>query len=217
MKRIETRRDFLFKLSAVTLAMPLLDGCTTAQKAQVSELDLIKKNANKSNCNWCGAIDAPRDLGWRANFASRSEKGEPLVVSGTVYLSDGKTPAPNVLIYAYHTDTEGLYGRNGEPRHGRFRGWMLTDAKGRYEITTIKPAPYPNGGAPAHIHYTITGKTFKEDWIDDVWFDGDKYINDENLKRLKGKGGFNSILQLKKNAAGVLHGIRDIRLEKSWV
>lgn len=218
MEHKENRRDFLKKVSVIALATPFLSNCAEAQqKESLSDLELIKKTANFSNCNWCGAKDAPANTSWNSTFAQKGEKGEPLIVSGTVYMPDGKTPAPNILIYAYHTDTKGIYGRGNEPTHGRFRGWMLTDKKGRYEMRTIKPAPYPNGRAPAHIHYTLTGKTFKEDWIDTVWFEGDRLITDETKKELRGKGGFNPIIKLEKKADGILYGIRDIKLEKSWV
>ncbi len=217
MNREENRRDFLKRVSYFALAIPFFSNCATAQTRQVSDLDLIKKNAMQGDCNWCGAKEVPQNVTSRSIFAKEGEKGESLIISGTVYLPDGKTPVPNILIYAYHTDTGGIYGKDGEPQHGRFRGWMLTDAKGRYEIKTIKPAPYPNGKAPAHIHYTLTGKTFKEDWIDTVWFEGDKYITDETRKELKGKGGFNPIVKLEKKANGISYGVRDIRLEKNWV
>ncbi len=218
MKHKENRRDFLKKISTAAFAFPFLANCTSAQeKANLSDIELIKKNAKQENCNWCGAKDAPENVSWRANFAKQNEEGEPLIVSGTVYMPDGKTPVPNILIYAYHTDIKGIYGRNGEPLHGRFRGWMLTDKKGRYEIRTIKPAPYPNGQAPAHIHYTLTGKTFKEDWIDMVMFEGDRLITDGIRSGLKGKGGFQPIIKLKNKSDGFLHGVRDIQLERNWV
>ena len=62
-----------------------------------------------------------------------------MIISGTVFQTDGKTPAPNTLIYLYHTDMYGIYGRGSEHKHGRFRGWMLTDAKGKYEFRSIRP------------------------------------------------------------------------------
>src|SRR5688572_27130373 len=38
-----------------------------------------------------------------------SEQGPKLAVSGTVYKSDGKTPAPGVVLYVYQTDQTGRY------------------------------------------------------------------------------------------------------------
>ena len=218
MTREENRRDFLFRLSGVAIAAPLLANCASAQKTvEASDLELIKKNAMQGDCNWCGAKDAPENVGWRSVFTKQGEKGEPIVVSGTVYMPDGKTPAPNILIYAYHTDTEGIYGRDGEPQHGRFRGWMLTDERGRYEIQSIKPASYPNSTIAAHIHMTLTGASFKEDWIDSVLFEGDKFISTRERNKAGKKGGFNPILTFEKKSDGTLYGVRDIQLSKDWV
>ena len=93
----------------------------------------------------------------------------------------------------------------------------MTDSKGRYEIDTIKPGPYPTGGTPAHIHYTLTGISFKEDWVDSVLFKGDEKITEGIVRDLSGKGGYNPVIALTKNANGTLRGVRDIKLEKAWV
>lgn len=214
----QSRREFLRRAAAAGLAAPffLNGGCAAAQEKRGGKLELIKKNAMTGDCNWCGAREVPADVSWRSVFAGPDEKGEPLIISGTVYLPDGRTPAPDVLIYAYHTDTEGIYGRPGEPQHGRFRGWMLTDRRGRYEIRSIHPAPYPTGRTPAHIHYTLTGRTFREDWIDTVFFEGDRLLTERIRRGMSGKGGFNPIVRLEKKPDGVLYGVRDIRLEKGW-
>lgn len=215
-EQTENRRSFLKRASLAAVAFPLLINCksdTLAQKA-VSDLSLIKKNANISPAvNWCGAIDAPDGVSWKSVLSKKSEKDEPMIISGTIYQADGKTPAPNVLVYFYHTDAEGYYGRGGgEARHGHFRGWMLTDARGKYEFSSIKPAAYPNRTFAAHVHMTITTGKLKEDSIDSILFEGDKFITSEERNTVGKKGGFNPILKLEKSAEGVLRGARDIRL-----
>lgn len=215
----ENRREFLKRASIVALAIPLFLNCkdsTLAQKKAADELSLIKKNANTSpEVNWCGAIDAPDTISWKTALSKKSDRDEAMIISGTVFQPDGAGIASNVLIYFYHTDSDGFYGRgNGEVRHGYFRGWMLTDAKGRYEFSSIKPAPYPNRRQSAHIHMTLTGKDFKEDWIDSILFEGDRFITTDERNAAGKKGGFNPILKLEKTADGILRGVRDIRLEK---
>ena len=37
------------------------------------------------------------------------EKGQRLLLTGTVFEPGGKTPAPNIIIYYWHTDTDGYY------------------------------------------------------------------------------------------------------------
>ena len=217
-QQTENRRGFLKRASIAAIAFPVLISCKTDTLAQKTgnELSLIKKNANTSpEVNWCGAIDAPDDVSWKTALSKKSDKDEPMIISGMVFQTDGKTPAPNVLIYFYHTDSEGYYGRgNGEIRHGHFRGWLLTGANGKYEFSTIKPAPYPNRTEAAHIHMTLTGKNFKEDLIDTILFEGDKFITTQERNSAGRKGGFNPILKLEKGADGVLRGVRDIQLWK---
>jgi protocatechuate 3,4-dioxygenase beta subunit len=45
-----------------------------------------------------GAVDAPANVSWKTILSTDSDKGEKMLVSGTVFQPDGKTPAPNVLI-----------------------------------------------------------------------------------------------------------------------
>ena len=46
-------------------------------------------------------------------IAGKNEPGEKLIISGTIYKADGKSPYPNITIYAYHTDSKGYYSKNG--------------------------------------------------------------------------------------------------------
>ena len=212
----ENRRDFLKRASIAAVAFPFLIGCKTdtlAQKAG-NELSLIKKNALPVGAEGMGAIDAPDNVSWKTALAKATDEGEPMIVSGTVFAADGKTPVPNVLIYLYHTDIYGIYGKRGEHKHGKFRSWMLTDANGKYEFRSIKPASYPNTTFAAHVHMTLTGKNFKEDWIDSILFEGDKFITAQERNQAGKKGGFNPILELEKGADGILRGVRDIQLMK---
>lgn len=213
---IENRREFLKRASVAAIAFPFLINCksdTLAQKSS-SELSLIKKNALPVGAEGMGAIDAPDNVSWKTVLAKESDEGEPMIISGTVFLPDGKRSAPNVLIYLYHTDMYGIYGKRGEPKHGKFRGWMLTDANGKYEFRSIRPASYPNTTFAAHVHMTLTGKNLREDWIDSILFEGDKFITSQERNMAGKKGGFNPILKLEKGADGILRGVRDIQLLK---
>jgi len=216
----ENRREFLRRAGLAAVTIPFLINCksdTLAQKSEADVLSLIKKNANTSpSVNWCGAIDAPADVSWKSVLSKKSDRDEPMVISGTVYNPDGKTPAPNVLIYFYHTDSEGYYNRkrDGEPLHGHFRGWMLTDAKGRYEFSSIRPAAYPERKFAAHVHMTLTGKNFREESIDSILFEGDPLISREERQTAGRKGGFNPIVKLEKGASGIWQATRDIQLWK---
>lgn len=212
----KSRRAFLRRASLAALAFPFLINCSQsdalAQKSDGDILSLIKKNARPAGAEAMGAIDAPTNVSWKTILSSNNDDGEPMLISGTVFQADGKTPAPDVLIYLYHTDKYGIYGRGGEHKHGRFRGWLLTDRQGRYEFRSIRPSSYPNSTISAHVHMTVTGKNFREDWIDSILFEGDRFITARERSEAGKRGGFNPILSMQKGADGIWRGRRDIQL-----
>ena len=128
---------------------------------------------------------------------------------GTVFGHDGE-PRKGVTVYAYHTDASGLYRRKpwGRPR---LRGWVRTDAEGRYELHTIKPGPYPMRRNPAHIHMTIAIPEKVEWWIPELRFADDAFLSALEVKREAPKGTFASIRPLERQADGSLRCMRDIR------
>lgn len=127
--------------------------------------------------------------------AGWNEVGQKLLVKGTVFKLDGKMPAPDVVIYYWQTDDKGYYSpKDGMDeqaiRHGHIRGWVKTDANGKYAIYTIKPAPYPNEDMPAHIHISIKEPNLaNEYYIDEFVFDDDKLLTPEKRKILENRGG----------------------------
>jgi protocatechuate 3,4-dioxygenase beta subunit len=214
----ETRRDFLRNTLITAASLPLLASCSSemlAVEAKPDIVELIKKNAQPRGAEGMGAIDAPAKVVWTTTLSNETDKGEPMEISGIVYQTDGRTPAPNTLVYLYHTDFEGYYGRNGEHKHGRYRSWMLTNKDGRYAFRTIKPAPYPEMKWAAHIHMTVTGLKQKEDWIDSILFEGDRLISQQERESAGRKGGFDPIVRLKKGVDGIFRATRDIQLMNS--
>ncbi|RDC55250.1 intradiol ring-cleavage dioxygenase [Pedobacter chinensis] len=111
-----------------------------------------------------------------------NEKGQKLIITGTVFQIDGKTPAPDVIIYYWQTDHNGYYSPKPDmderaKRHGHIRGWVKTDNKGKYTIKTIRPAPYPNDNIPAHVHLSIKEPDMaNEYYTDEINFDDDKLL-----------------------------------------
>lgn len=162
-----------------------------------------------------GSSASPDATGWRARLTSDAEAGEALVVSGTIYGADGKTPLEGATLFVYHTDARGLYADvSGEPRAvARLRGRMLTGRDGRYEFRTIKPASYPGGTNPAHIHASVTGPKLPERWITDFWFDDDPVLPRQQRERFNGLGDFSPVLKLSRGSDGVLRGVRHIKVE----
>jgi protocatechuate 3,4-dioxygenase, beta subunit len=167
-------------------------------------------------CEWCGAGEVPADVSWLATIAGKDEPGERLVVRGRVYRPDGKTPAPGVILYAYHTNAKGVYPKKGTEtgnarRHGYLRGWMKTDSTGRYEFRTIRPAAYPGGENPQHIHVTVKEPGRAEYWIDEFHFDDDPLLTPEQRSRLRNRGG-SGIIRPTRGDDGAFEAVRDITL-----
>jgi protocatechuate 3,4-dioxygenase, beta subunit len=143
------------------------------------------------------------------------DKGPRIVVSGTIYKPDGKTPAPGVILYVYHTDQAGIYPKKGDEkgwakRHGYIRGWIKTDANGRYAFYTLVPASYPNSTNPKHIHPIIKepGKTAY--WVDEFLFADDPLLPANEKNKVKPVGGNGVLTTTNKN--GMLYANRDIIL-----
>ncbi|ETN96671.1 dioxygenase family protein [Zhouia amylolytica] len=192
---------------------------TTKKNDPILNSQASSEFTNREDCSWCGTSEAPEDVSWRTVIPPKGEPGKKLIISGTVYLSDGKTPAKDVIVYVYHTNVNGVYPKRGNEKgndkyHGYLRGWMKTDANGKYEFETIRPAPYnTHEGEPAHIHYTIEGPGYPEYWLTGLWFTDDPRVGAYE-KKIERSGGFSNIVTLTKDENNVLRGRRNIRLEK---
>ncbi|HEV7243278.1 MAG TPA: hypothetical protein VGQ36_28895 [Thermoanaerobaculia bacterium] len=141
-------------------------------------------------------------------IAPPTEPGERLVLTGTLYRADGRTPAAGVVLLAYHTNVKGIYPRRlTSLGHGALSGKLRTDQKGRYRIETIRPGGYPDSEAPAHIHLVVQPEGKKEFYVDEVIFDDDPRTN-----RFRGQKGFAVVKLAKSN--GVWTGSHDIVLPR---
>lgn len=123
------------------------------------------------------------------------EKGQSLVIHGQAFKRDGKTPAPGIIIYYWHTDNNGYYspvaGMDPQTkRHGYIRGWIKTDESGRYTLYTIRPAPYPKEDMPAHVHLSVREPHISNEYyVDELVFDNDKLLTTEKRAKLENRGG----------------------------
>jgi len=151
------------------------------------------------NSNWT-YLKMPGDINAADTSPAWHGKGQRMLLTGTVYKPDGKTPAAGVLLYYYHTNTEGRYMHDPQQKrsmapnnlgqtHGYIRGWVRTDAAGRYFIYTVRPGTYPTRDEPAHIHLTVKENDINEYYIDDVVFDDDVLLTKERRNRLENRCG----------------------------
>ncbi|MGX7668498.1 dioxygenase family protein [Flavobacterium pedocola] len=165
----------------------------------------------------CCFANIPSKLTSTMVIADDDKNSEKLTVSGTIYRKDGKTPYPDVILYAYHTDAKGEYSKNGNEKgvqkwHGYHHGWCKTDQNGNYQIHTIRPASYPNSTAPAHIHAAVKlPNDPKPFYINDFLFKDDPYLPKKEQNRFSYQGG-SGIMDVKK-INNIWVGKRDMSLQ----
>ena len=162
------------------------------------------------------SAERPGSVPAKVTIISEKEPGQPMIISGTIYAPDGRTPLEGIDLFVYQTDATGVYsteGNGGDNRNTRIHGLVSSGKDGRYEFRTIKPGSYPASHNPAHIHAFISGPGYPEYWIDEYHFDDDPFVTAE-MRSNAGHGSFSSILTLKREADGILRGVRDIKVER---
>jgi protocatechuate 3,4-dioxygenase, beta subunit len=117
-------------------------------------------------------------------IAPLTEPGERIVVHGKVIDAATKKPVAGVTVYAYHTDATGVYNRRGV-REPRLKGWVTSDANGKFELRTIRPGRYPGASEPAHIHFEYSGAGYPKQWDALEFRDGDRSKEAKITLRLK--------------------------------
>ncbi|MDN5747163.1 MAG: catechol 1,2-dioxygenase [Pseudonocardia sp.] len=134
-------------------------------------------------------LDTPATLPQRPD-----EQGTPLVLSGEVRSTDG-TPLARAELDMWQADEQGYY--SGFAPHlpdGNLRGVVVTDDQGRFEISTIQPAPYqiptdgPTGGLleaagwhpwrPAHLHLMVRAPGHRT-VTTQLYFDGGEWLDSD--------------------------------------
>lgn len=109
--------------------------------------------------------------------------GQRIIVSGRV-LDEDDRPIPGALVELWQANSAGRYAHSWDdhaaPLDPNFTGAgrTVTDARGRYLFTTIRPGAYPwrnhdNAWRPAHIHFSIFGRNFRNRLVTQMYFPGD--------------------------------------------
>lgn len=160
-------------------------------------------------CEWV-FDDLPAKLASHARIAPPGEPGDAMVIEGKVVTSRGGL-APGVIVYAYHTDRTGIYppARN---RHGRLRGWAVTDDHGRYRFDTIRPAAYPGRQVAEHVHMHVIEPGVGTYYIDNLLFEDDELLSAADRKS-PARGGQGLAAPLRRPGAWWVR--RDITLGRN--
>jgi protocatechuate 3,4-dioxygenase, beta subunit len=126
---------------------------------------------------------------------TRQHDGEPLgeriIVHGRAVDGDGR-PVRGTLVEVWQANSAGRYrhdaDRHPAPLDPNFTGAgrCLTDGEGRFRFITVKPAAYPwrnhhNAWRPAHIHFSLFGRSFVQRLVTQMYFPGDPLFGQDPI------------------------------------
>ncbi|MFC4002727.1 catechol 1,2-dioxygenase [Prauserella oleivorans] len=128
------------------------------------------------------------------------EQGTRLVFAGQVRDTDGN-PVAGAELDIWHADAEGYY--SGFAPHlpdGLLRGVVVADEQGRFEISTVQPAPYqiPTDGPtgkliesagwhpwrPAHLHLIVRAPGYRS-ITTQLYFEGGEWLDSDVAQATK--------------------------------
>jgi protocatechuate 3,4-dioxygenase, beta subunit len=134
------------------------------------------------------SLIGPYDNNLIVNFTQGSGQaiGERIVVHGHVMDQWGR-PQRGILVEMWQANAGGRYRHKKDgylaPLDPNFGGCgrTLTDDEGRYQFLTIKPGAYPwpnrvNDWRPAHLHFSVFGRSWGQRLITQSYFEGDPLI-----------------------------------------
>jgi protocatechuate 3,4-dioxygenase, beta subunit len=144
----------------------------------------------------------PQVIPTSSRIATANEPGTPLVIRGRIVHPEGTTPEGGAVVFAYHTDNTGVYYATGSNlRAYRLTGWARTDADGRFEFTTIRPAPYPGRRVPAHVHFTVETSHYGRQWFG-LLFADDPLVSEKEKADSERGGKFGDVLRVERTNQG---------------
>ena len=131
-----------------------------------------------------------------------------LKISGTIYKSDGVTPAKDVILYIEQADENGNFDvrKKADIKYVYNRGWIKTDSNGNYTFYTYIPGNDRRYNQMQMLFPIIKEPSKPEYEIATFLFDEDPLLSKLCRKRLAKKGDISRILKLKKeNGLFVTH------------
>lgn len=146
------------------------------------------------------------------DYRSKTNK---LKLTGTVYQSDGVTPAKDVIVYIEQPDEDGDFDlrRAGEERYVFHRSWVKTDEDGRYTFYTFVPGNDRRYNQMSQIFPIVKEASKTEIQLQSLLFNDDYLLTKRCRKRLAKNGETNRILNTKK-IDGILVAQKDIVLSQ---
>lgn len=151
----------------------------------------------------------------RTNLRFANSNGIPIVLKGSIFREDRKTPVNDALVEIWQCDENRVYDNTSDEY--KYRGGQRTKADGKYEFKSILPVPYkavPNDESswrPAHIHMRVSVPN-QQDLVTQIYFKGGQYV--ETDKWASNPNAVNRILNISKNSSGETEIVFNVIMSK---
>lgn len=168
-------------ISILALAGVILT--STQSRAQVDSAWLSSWNEAQ--------VGRPDNMTSSGRIAAENEPGISLIIRGQILEPDG-SPAQEVVVHGYHRDHHGFDFGPGDNSvtTWRLQGWVETDAQGRFEFQTIRPAADHLGREGAHIHFTLESGEFGRQWAPMIFLSDDPLVTADQHRQSEAAEGF---------------------------
>ncbi len=206
-------------LALLVLAVAFWSAAPASANAQDRAATRIREPIIGVPCEGCEGVfeGLPATLFSVTRLAPVGEPGQPMIIDGIVRDPRG-APARGIIVYAYHTDVNGMYrpleNASGDAarRHGQLRGWAMTDSLGRYRFITIRPGHYPQRNSPQHVHMHVIEPGCCTYYIASIHFDDDSLLSDKERRTEDGGRGGSGLTHPTRGTDGAWYVRRDIQL-----
>ena len=142
-----SRRDILIGSGLALAGLALPSNLVLAQGAELPPTPECRDAHDVTPRQTEGPYYTP-NVPERANLREPGMKGTSVALGGLVLTRSCK-PVANAIVDLWHADDAGAYDNAGF----RLRGFVKTDAEGRYAFQTIVPGHYP--GRTRHYHVKV--------------------------------------------------------------
>jgi protocatechuate 3,4-dioxygenase beta subunit len=124
-------------------------------------------------------------------------KKQPLKITGTIYKSDGVTPAEGIILYIEQADEDGDFDlrKHNDKRYAHHRGWIKTDANGRYTFYTFVPGNDRRYNQLSQLFPAIKEPSKPSYNLESFLFDNDPMLTKLCRKKIAKKGDATRILK----------------------
>lgn len=147
------------------------------------------------------------------DYRSKSNK---IKLTGTIYQSDGVTPAKDVILFIEQPDEDGNFDlrRASDERYVFHRSWVKTDADGKYTIYTFIPGNDRRYNQLQQIYPLVKEPSKDVYQLETFLFEEDPLLSKACRKRIAKKSDLTRILE-PKLVDGLLVAQKDIVLSNN--